>query len=129
MLLIAIGFLIGMLSGAMFWEDIAMWLVLGVGVLIFGAMIIITLIYWRKNKASKDKKYSDVSEVLMFNALAALLLYVYLTWRHTGIFNDGNTFLLIWMAINLGALRVIWTPGDDEAKAKDIKEDKKEEDV
>lgn len=130
-LMIAAGFLIGMAAGSSFWGYLGLGLIIASGVSMLMAIVVVTFIHWRRNKATADKKVREVSVTLIFNAAVALMLFVYATWKHITILNDDNMFLIIWMAINLGALRVLWVPKEtDEApnpKSETIVEEKNEE--
>lgn len=115
-LLIVAGYLIGMSAGATIWGYIGLGLIIASGVITLRAVMVITFIYWRRNKASADKKLSEVSVTLIFNAIVALLLFGYLTWKDIEIRYVDNILFLLWAAINLGALRVLWVPKEDETK-------------
>ena len=112
-LLVIAGFFIGMANGDTVWGYIGMGLIIAPAALTLGVVLILTLIYWRRNKATTDKRFSEVSVILIFNAVVALSLLGYLTWKNITIL-DNNMFLIICMAINIGALRIIWIPKEDD---------------
>ena len=112
---IVAGFMIAMAGGETVWGYIGIGLMFASVFIVLGVMLIITLKHWRRNKASADKRYSEVSMILIFNAVGALLLFAYITWKDIVILHDENMFLIIWMGINLGALRTMWVPKDEEA--------------
>lgn len=130
-LLIAAGFLIGVGNSSSSWAYVGLALIILSGVTMLGVVFVITCIHWRRDKATKDKKFSEVSATLIFNAVVALLLFAYVTWKDIGILNDSNMFLLIWMGINLGALRNLWVPQESESKPEiqrvEIKDEKNDE--
>jgi integral membrane sensor domain MASE1 len=115
-LTIVAGFFIGIGNGSIFWGYVGLGLIIASGVLLVGLVLIITIKQWRKNKATSDKRLSEVSVTLIFNAIVALLLFGYLTWKDIEIRYVDNMLFLLWAAINLGALRVLWVPKDDDTK-------------
>jgi hypothetical protein len=130
-LMIAAGFLIGMAGGDSFWGYLGLGMIIASSASMLIIVMVVTFIHWRRNKAYADKKLNEVSVTLIFNAVVALLLFAYVTWKDIVILSDDNLFLVMWMAINLGALRVLWVPKEsDEApdpKAEIKIEEKKEE--
>jgi len=113
---LAAGYLIGMAGGETLWGYIGIGLIIAPAVILVGLVLIITIKSWRKNKATSDKKLSEVSVTLIFNAVVALLLFGYFTWKDIDIRYVDNMLFLLWAAINLGALRVLWVPKEDETK-------------
>jgi accessory gene regulator protein AgrB len=132
-LLIAAGYLIGMGAGATIWGYIGLGLIITSGVVTLGVVVVLTFIHWRRNKATADKRFSEVSVTLIFNAVVTLLLFAYTTWKDIEILSDDNMFLIIWMGINLGALRIIWVPKETEStpivQREEVEEEKNEEAV
>jgi hypothetical protein len=133
-LLFAAGILIGMAGGETVWGYIGIGLMIAPVALTLGAVLVVTCIHWRKNKATTDKRLSEVSVTLIFNAGAALLLFGYLTWKDIEILYVDNILFILWAAINLGALRVLWVPKEDDTNTEasiidGSKEDKNKEAV
>lgn len=132
-LLVVAGFFIGLAGGETFWMYLGMGLIIVPPSLTLCWIIRLTFIHWRRDKASKDKILSEVSSTLIFNAAFALFLFVYTSWKDTGVFGGTDVFFLVWMAANLGALRNIWVPKDEEsstkAEAEKITEEKNKEAV
>ena len=126
-LLIAVGFLIGIGNSSSSWGYFGLALIILSGVTMLGVVFVITCIHWRRDKANKDKKFSEVSVTLIFNAVVAILLFTYVTWKDIVILNDSNMFLIIWMGINLGALIILWVPKESESKAEIQRDETKDE--
>ena len=129
-MLVIIGYFVAIANTGNSWRYLGMGLIIGAIVLTLAVGIWQTVIYWRRDKSSRDKKLSEASLFLIFNAVVALLLFAFVTWNDIVILNDSNMFLLLWMAINLGALRQIWVPKETEStpviQTEGVKEKKEE---
>lgn len=116
MVLIIIGYPLAMSGLGLGWVYLGFGMVVASIVIFLAAEIVNTAICWRKNKGKKDKELSDASQTLIFNAITALLLFGYVTWKDIEILNESNLILLLWMALNIMALSRLWVPKEsDEA--------------
>lgn len=113
-LLVAAGFMMGMAGGESIWGYIGLGMIVAPVVAVLGVVIVLSIVYWRRDKSPNHSKLSQVSGVLILNALMALLLFGFVTWKDINILNDDNLFLIVWMGINIGGLRQIWVPKEEE---------------
>jgi len=120
------GYMIGIGNSSNSWAYVGLGLIIAPVAILLMYVFILTLKHWRKNKSTTDKRLSDVSVMLIFNVVVLLLLFAYLIWKDIEILND-NMFLIVWMAANLGALRIIWVPKETEATSIVQKEESKDE--
>ena len=116
MVMIIIGYPLAMSGLGIGWEMFGFGLIVGSIVLLFGVEIAVTAINWRKYRLLKDNKLSEASQMIIFNIVATLCLFAFVTWNDIKILNDSNMFLIIWMGLNLGALSRLWVPKDEEAE-------------
>jgi uncharacterized membrane protein YidH (DUF202 family) len=131
-LTIVAGYMIGIGNSSNSWAYVGLGLIIAPVAILLMYVFILTLKHWRKNKSTTDKRLSDVSVMLIFNVAVLLLLFAYLIWKDIEILND-NMFLIVWMAANLGALRIIWVPKETEStpsvQIEEVEEEKNEEAV
>jgi len=116
MVLIIIGYPLAMSGLGLGWVYLGFGMIVASIVIFLAVEILNTAIYWRRSEDKKDKKLSDASQMLIFNAITALLLFGYVTWKGIAILSDSNMILLIWMSLNIMALSRLWVPKEsDEA--------------
>jgi len=127
MVAMVIGYPLALSGLGLGWEMFGFGLIVAAIVLFLVVEIVVTAINWRKHKTTSDKRLTDASQMLIFNSVVALLLFVFVTWKDIAILSDSNMFLLIWMALNIGALSRLWVPKDDDTKAEALIVDSSEE--